>query len=120
MRHIPHLEGPLCSLRRALARCAEVLRTPVVLNARGGQRDRVPRVVPIDARYAGRDPFLAWIRSTPVVPAWYYARVVGACHAQPKQRRPERRTRRCSETALAATFGLRLRRARRYRCQAIA
>ena len=77
-------QRPSCPLRRAEARCAEVVRRPVVLEARyaevvrrlvvlmprcagvvrrpvmlearGGQRDRVLGVVPFEARCAGRDP----------------------------------------------------------------
>jgi len=63
-------EGPLCQLRRAsarcagvvrrpvvrMARCADVVRRPVVLIARCGQPDRMLRVVQIKARDAGRDP----------------------------------------------------------------
>jgi len=74
MRRIALLECPLCSLRRAqargagvvrkpvvwIARGAGVVRTPVVLHARSGQRGRVLRVVPITARCAARDPRCAW------------------------------------------------------------
>jgi len=69
MRPIALPEGSSCPLRRAGARCAEVVRRPVVLHARYagvvrrpvvpqaryGQPDRVLGVVPIEARYALRD-----------------------------------------------------------------
>ena len=37
-----------------------VVRRLVVRIARSGQRDRVLRVIQIEARYAPRDPFLVW------------------------------------------------------------
>ena len=69
--------------RRTFARCAEVLRKPVVPKARcasvgekpvvlcagSGQPDRVLRVVQIDARCAGCDTMPAWFRLAPVVQA---------------------------------------------------
>jgi hypothetical protein len=45
--------APLCQARRAGARCASVVRSPVVRIARGGQRDRVLGVIQIEARCAG-------------------------------------------------------------------
>ena len=48
-------------------------------SAGSGQPDCVLHVVPINARCAARDPFLAWYRSTPVVQVWYDAGVVGGC-----------------------------------------
>jgi len=76
MRRNPLPEGALCHLRRAKARCAGVVRrlvvlearcagvvrTPVVLVARCGQCDRMLGVVPIEARYAGRDPVLSVVQ----------------------------------------------------------
>ena len=43
-------------LRRAVARCAGVIRTPVVQHAGAAERDRVRDVVPMNARYAGVIP----------------------------------------------------------------
>jgi len=96
MRPSAHLEGPSCPLRRAGARCAGVVRQPVVLLARGagvvrtpvvlcaryGQGDRVLGVVQIKARDAGRDLKCVWFRSRPVVQEWYHAGVVGGCGRQ--------------------------------------
>jgi hypothetical protein len=74
------LERPSCRLGRAGARGARVVRRPVVRITRCGERNRIPGVVPPNARRAGRDP------------------VRGGRHMRvaPERRRPARRTRPCS------------------------
>jgi len=97
MQRIAILERPLCQPRRAgarcagvvrrpvvlkarcagvvrrpvmrIARCAGVVRRPVVLEARCAERDRMLGVVPIDARYVACDSRCAWFRARPVVQA---------------------------------------------------
>jgi len=106
MRRIALLERALCNLRRAEARCASVVRTPVVLKARCASVVRTPVV--LKARLGRRDSRGAWFHSrlvmpgvipaardpdrTPGVPAWCCGGVVGACGRQPERARPERRT----------------------------
>ena len=46
-------ERPLCQARRASARCAGVVRSPVVRSARSAERDCVLDVVLIEARCGG-------------------------------------------------------------------
>ena len=45
-------DRPSCRFRRAVAHGAGVGRTPVLLNARGAERDRVRDVVPMNAHRA--------------------------------------------------------------------
>ena len=68
MKRIALLEGPLCQLRHAGARCAGVVRRPVVRSAGCGQRARVLDVIQIKARCEERNPCWVWFRSRLVVP----------------------------------------------------
>ena len=51
-----------------MARCASVIRRRVVQNVRRAKRDRVQRVIPGNARYAGVIACSACFCRTPVVP----------------------------------------------------
>jgi hypothetical protein len=71
MRPIVLPEGSSCPLRRAGARYAGVVRTPVVLNACYAGVVRTPVV--LIARYGQRDSRGAWFSKKPVMRAWFCA-----------------------------------------------
>src|SRR5947208_13911 len=60
MERIAFLAGALCRLRCAEARCADVVRRPVVLKARCGQRDPVLRVMATERPLEERGCVRVW------------------------------------------------------------